>query len=103
MLVLTAGEFEDRWAGTSLANSCFAWGRGTRALALGSGSLSNHSFRPNARYDEVGPQTREFTAVRDIAPCEEITVNYQRPAKGLKLPEKSSHLRRLVLSAFERG
>ena len=27
----------------------------------------------------------------------------QRPAKGLKLPEKSGHLRRLVLSAFERG
>ncbi|MBV8315041.1 MAG: SET domain-containing protein-lysine N-methyltransferase, partial [Planctomycetaceae bacterium] len=76
MLVLTAGEFEDRWAGTSLANSCFARGRGTMALALGYGSLSNHSFRPNARYDEVGPQTKEFTVVRDIVPGEGITVNY---------------------------
>ena len=46
------------------------------ALALGYGSLYNHSFRPNARYDDVGPQTKEFTAMRDIAPGEEITVNY---------------------------
>ncbi len=76
MLVLTAEEFEDRLAGTSLANYCFAWGRGTMALTLGYGSLSNHSFRPNARYDDVGPQTKEFTAVRDIAPGEEIAVNY---------------------------
>ena len=76
MLVLTAEEFEDRLAGTSLANYCFAWSRGTMALALGYGSLYNHSFRPNARYDDVGPQTKEFTAMRDIAPGEEITVNY---------------------------
>ena len=46
------------------------------ALALGHGSLYNHSFRPNARYDDVGPQTKEFTAMRDIAPGQEITVNY---------------------------
>ena len=76
MLVLTAEEFEDRWAGTSLANYCFAWSRGMMALALGYGSLYNHSFQPNARYDDVGPQTKEFTAMRDIAPGEEITVNY---------------------------
>jgi len=76
MLVLTAEEFEDRLAGTSLANYCFAWSRGTMALALGYGSLYNHSFRPNARYDDVGPQTKEFTAMRDIAPGEEIRVNY---------------------------
>ena len=69
MLILTAEEFEDRLAGTSLANYCFAWSRGTMALAL-------DSFRPNARYDDVGPQTKEFTAMRDIAPGEEITVNY---------------------------
>ena len=56
MLVLTAEEFEDCLAGTSLANYCFAWGRGMMALALGYGSLYNHSFRPNARYDDVGPQ-----------------------------------------------
>ena len=51
-------------------------GPGPVALALGYGSLYNHSYRPNARYDDVGPQTKEFTALRDIEPGEEITVNY---------------------------
>jgi len=45
------------------------------ALALGYRSLYNHSFRPNARYDDVGPLTKDFTALRDIQPGEEITVN----------------------------
>ena len=48
----------------------------TNCLALGFGSLYNHSYRPNARYDDVGPQAKSFTALRDIAPGEEITVNY---------------------------
>jgi SET domain-containing protein len=76
MLVLTAKEFEDGIAGTSLANYCFAWNSGTVALALGYGSIYNHSYRPNARYEDVWPQTKEFTALRDIEPGEEITVNY---------------------------
>jgi hypothetical protein len=73
---LSAKEFEEGIAGTSLANFCFAWSTCTVALALGYGSLYNHSFRPNARYEDVWPQTKEFTALRDIEPGEEITVNY---------------------------
>ena len=46
------------------------------ALALGFGSLYNHSYRPNARYDDVGRQAKAFTALRDIAAGEEVTVNY---------------------------
>ena len=63
MLVLPIGESRP---GSVLSHYCFAWGRGTVALALGYGSLYNHSYRPNARYDDVGPQTKEFTALRDI-------------------------------------
>jgi SET domain-containing protein len=73
MLVLPAGQSK---GGSVVSDYCFAWGRGTVALALGYGSLYNHSYRPNARYDDVGPQTKEFTALRDIQPGEEITVNY---------------------------
>jgi hypothetical protein len=73
MLVLPDDECEH---GPVLSTYCFAWGRGTVALALGYGSIYNHSFRPNARYDDVGPQTKEFSALRDIQPGEEITVNY---------------------------
>ncbi len=46
------------------------------ALALGYGSLYNHSFHPNARYDDRGQQTKVFTSLRDIESGEEITVNY---------------------------
>jgi len=73
MLVLPDDE---NLEGSVVSKYCFAWGRGTVALALGFGSLYNHSYRPNARYDDVGPQTKEFTALRDIEPGEEIVVNY---------------------------
>src|SRR3954466_229701 len=73
MLVLPTGESRP---GSVLSHYHFAWGKGTGALALGYGSLYNHSYRPNARYWDVGPQTKEFTALRDIEPGEEITVNY---------------------------
>jgi uncharacterized protein len=76
MIVLTAKEFEEDLSGTSLANYCFAWGRNQVALALGYGSIYNHSYTPNARYDDVGPRTKVFSALRVIEPDEEITVNY---------------------------
>jgi SET domain-containing protein len=76
MIVLSAREFEEDLSGTSLANYCFAWGRNQVALALGYGSIYNHSYSPNARYDDVGPQTKLFSALRVIEPGEEITVNY---------------------------
>jgi SET domain-containing protein len=73
VLVLPLDEGEN---GSVLPSYCFMWGRNKVALALGYGSLFNHSFRPNARYDDVGRQTKVFSALRDIAPGEEITVNY---------------------------
>jgi len=67
---------EEVVGGTTLANYAFKWGRSQAALALGYGSLYNHSYRPNARYDDVGRQAKAFTALRDIAAGEEVTVNY---------------------------
>ena len=50
---------------------------GSTAFALGYGMLYNHSYRPNAvyvrRFDE---QVMDYLAVRDIAPGEEICINY---------------------------
>jgi SET domain-containing protein len=46
------------------------------AVALGYGSLYNHSYQPNARYDDESGKTKVFSALRDIAPGEEIVVNY---------------------------
>ncbi len=57
----------------------FEWGKSGRkgALALGFGSLYNHSYTPNARYiPDFDLNILEFEAIRDIKAGEEITTNY---------------------------
>jgi SET domain-containing protein len=76
VLVLAAEEVRDARSWSGLAGYCFLWGEGRLALALGYGSLYNHSYRPNARYVDLSERTKLFTALRDIAAGEEITVNY---------------------------
>src|SRR4051794_15238464 len=76
VLVMSLKEARNGPDWTTLGTYCFLWERGKVAVALGYGSLYNHSYRPNARYDDVGRQTKVFTALRDIGPGEEITVNY---------------------------
>jgi SET domain-containing protein len=66
----------DEVAGVELDAYCFSWSRRAIAIALGYGSLYNHSYQPNARYNDIGRRTKVFTALRDIEPGEEITVNY---------------------------
>ncbi len=47
------------------------------AIALGHGSLYNHSYKPNAKYIKSWEeQVIRFVARRDIEPGEEITINY---------------------------
>jgi SET domain-containing protein len=46
------------------------------ALALGYGSIYNHSFSPNARYTPVMPDLMDFHAIKPIAAGEEIFINY---------------------------
>ncbi|HEX2275134.1 MAG TPA: SET domain-containing protein [Acidimicrobiales bacterium] len=72
----------DEWelVGTSvLSDFCFSWGVDNEetAIALGHGSLFNHSYDPNA-FAELRLRQRliEFTALRDIDEGEEITINY---------------------------
>ena len=64
---------------TRLAGYYFEWGDDCRqgAIALGCGSLYNHSYSPNARYVfREREECLEFVALRDIAAGEEITINY---------------------------
>ena len=67
---------DDELVGTKLADYAFFWGKKTVALAMGYGSIYNHSFEPNAEYQDTGRQTKTFIALRDIKKGEEITVNY---------------------------
>src|SRR6266571_4803892 len=64
---------------TRLAHYYFEWGDDCKqaAIALGYGSLYNHSYTPNARYEfRESEECLEFIALRDIEPGEEITINY---------------------------
>ncbi len=54
-------------------------GSGDVAIALGHGSVYNHSDDANAEYvKDAGNNLIVFTARRDIAAGEEVTVTYQR-------------------------
>lgn len=63
---------------TLLGEYIFNWrDRKECAIALGYGSLYNHSYTPNAVFTKnIDQLTIEFTALRDIQSGEEITVNY---------------------------
>lgn len=56
----------------------FDWGsQGGGAIALGYGSIYNHSYSPNAYYVKENEQKElHFFALRDIEEGEEICINY---------------------------
>lgn len=61
---------------TVLNSYVFGWGDGV-AVCLGFGSIYNHSWDPNAEYlKHLDESVIEFVALRDIAPGEEVFVNY---------------------------
>lgn len=62
---------------TVFNNYTFEWNKTYSAFVLGYGSLYNHSYTPNARYNMNYPHKQiVFTAIKDIAKGEEIFVNY---------------------------
>jgi SET domain-containing protein len=73
---------------TPLRNYFYQWGEDRRvsALALGFGSLYNHSFDPNAVYEEdIEQRIITFTAREDIAEGEEITINYNGHPEDMRV------------------
>ncbi len=64
---------------SALVNYFFYWGSNNErlAIALGSGSIYNHSYEPNATYKKYSrSKTIQFIAIRNIQKDEEITTNY---------------------------
>ncbi len=50
------------------------------AIALGLVSLANHSDRPNAAFaTDLARREIRLTALRDISPGEELTIDYEIP------------------------
>jgi len=76
---------------TRLAHYYYEWGDDCRsaAIALGCGSLYNHSYSPSARFEfREAEECLEFFALRDIEPGEEITINYNNLGPDAKKPLK---------------
>lgn len=64
---------------TALFNYTFLWGKNKRkaAVALGYGSIYNHSYSPNCLYETYyDDQVMHFITIRDIEAGEELTINY---------------------------
>lgn len=56
-------------------------------IALGFGSIYNHTYSPNATYiQKPKEQAMEFVAIKDIQKHEEITVNYNNGNPKDKTP-----------------
>lgn len=61
---------------TLLNDYVYGWGD-TIAVALGYGSLYNHSWEPNLEYRKRQADALiDYVALRDIADGEELTINY---------------------------
>ncbi len=78
VVVLSAREWE-LVAQTVLGQFAFEWdeAKGSVAVALGQGSFLNHSYAPNVASDkDLRGRRIVFSAVRDIARGEELTLNY---------------------------
>lgn len=76
VLVVAAPDVE-AFNTTGLDHYCYAWVDGAVALALGLGSLYNHSFTPNASFQtDAEANTVTIIALTDIARGDEVTFNY---------------------------
>ena len=77
-----------------LAHYAFEWGRNCSAIALGLGSLFNHSEEPNAYWEiSKADNTLRFYAQRSIKSGEEICTHYgydptERPQKPIPCETK---------------
>ncbi|HUQ84861.1 MAG TPA: SET domain-containing protein-lysine N-methyltransferase [Candidatus Limnocylindrales bacterium] len=56
-------------------------------ITLGFGAIYNHTYTPNAMYEErLNAGLIDFVALKDISKDEEITVNYNSENSGNKNP-----------------
>ncbi len=62
---------------THLHDYYFTWGEKESAIALGYGSLYNHSTDPNAEFIlDFDNHSIDFQAIKDIKAGQEITIHY---------------------------
>ncbi|GLB38437.1 putative SET domain containing protein [Lyophyllum shimeji] len=77
VLFFSKEEYAEHGRFTVLDEYTFKWPDGRMALALGLGSLFNHSARPNVSYAlDTATESIRYTTVRDIVPGEELCIFY---------------------------
>ncbi|PCH39935.1 hypothetical protein WOLCODRAFT_136570 [Wolfiporia cocos MD-104 SS10] len=77
VLLFSSQEYEEHGRHTVLDHYTFKWRDGRMALALGLGSLFNHSQTPNVSYTlDVGTESIRYTATRRIDKDEELCIFY---------------------------
>ncbi|KAK0201687.1 cytidine deaminase-like protein [Desarmillaria ectypa] len=77
ILLLSKEEYESHGRHTVLDHYTFKCKDGRMALALGLGSLFNHSDPPNVTYEvDLTTDSIRYTTVRDIEPGEELCIFY---------------------------
>lgn len=79
VILLTKPEARSRLRKTELVNYYFLWNDAPPrvAICLGWGSIYNHSFSPNAKFENnIAGRFMDFYTMRDIEAGEEIFVNY---------------------------
>jgi SET domain-containing protein len=82
VIVCPAGE-ESLLEQTSLRGLYFHWGDHAVAVALGYGSLYNHAWSANARYEtDVDEGVVRFVCVRPVDAGDEVTINYTGDPDG---------------------
>lgn len=75
LLIIPAEALVDGLDNLHICRFYYYWTKNRIAIALGYGSLYNHSYSPNAIY-EHGSATIKYVALRNIKVGEEITINY---------------------------
>jgi hypothetical protein len=69
---------------TVLDHYVYDWSDGRLAVALGAGSIFNHSYTPNATYAKrFDEHVLEYTALVDIEAGDEIVINYNGDPRDL--------------------
>lgn len=83
-VVVCPAEDESRLERTNLRGLYFHWEDDGIALALGYGSLYNHAWKANCRYEhDYEAAVIRYIAVRPIAAGQEITINYTGDPDGV--------------------
>lgn len=76
-VIIVRGKYKRALLQSALNRYYFQWPPQEAAIALGYGSLYNHSFQPAARFElDIGRALIVFTAIQSIYKDQEITINY---------------------------